>query len=172
MLSIILRIHFAIWNYTGILMWRLNGSASLRQVTKLQAFYGTRNLTATFSGAYQWSLSHQMNLFVLHNIPLYFLEFHLNSTRTSHLYLYLSSESFFQFSLPKRSYIKVTHICQTRPRRDILVSIASIGRSSRAEVAALVSFSIHMPKLYKRTKWPVCLKVLPILRYSQWSHIS
>jgi hypothetical protein len=49
------------------------------------------------------------------------------------------------------------------------MSLAYIGMSSRGEVAALVSFSIHVSKLYKHTKWPVPLKIIPSLRSMQWS---
>jgi hypothetical protein len=41
------------------------------------------------------------------------------------------------------------------------MSFAYIGTSGRREVAALVSFSIHMSKVYKRTKMPMSLKTFP-----------
>jgi hypothetical protein len=49
-----------------------------------------------------------------------------------------------------------------RPARDISMSLAYIGTWGRGEVAALVSFSIHMSKLHKRTKWPVWLKLFQV----------
>jgi hypothetical protein len=41
-------------------------------------------------------------------------------------------------------------------QRYISMSLAYIGKSGKAEVAVQVLlFSIHVIKLYKRTKWPV-----------------
>jgi hypothetical protein len=34
------------------------------------------------------------------------------------------------------------------------------------------SFSIHVSKLYKQTKWPVLLKIISSLRFVQRSHFS
>jgi hypothetical protein len=55
-----------------------------------------------------------------------------------------------------QSNIKSTSVRHIWPERDISMSLAYIGTSGREEVAALVSLlSIHVSKLYKRTKWPV-----------------
>jgi hypothetical protein len=60
-------------------------------------------------------------------------------------------------------YLSVCYICA---ERDISMSLEYIGTSGRGEV----SFSIHVSKLYKRTKWPVWLKIIPSLRSTRWSH--
>lgn len=49
--------------------------------------------------------------------------------------------------------LKVTGVFYIWPACDVLMSLACINMSGRGEVAKLVSFSIHMSKLYKRTKW-------------------
>jgi hypothetical protein len=67
----------------------------------------------------------------------------------------------------RRSNINGTSVSYTWPACDISMSLAYIGMSS-SEVAALVSFSIHMSQLYKQTKWPMWLKIIPSLGSARW----
>jgi hypothetical protein len=63
---------------------------------------------------------------------------------------------FKRFKIQGQSNIKGTSVCYIWPAHNISMSLAYIDTSGRGKVAALVSlFSIHVSKLYKRTKWPV-----------------
>jgi hypothetical protein len=54
---------------------------------------------------------------------------------------------------------------------DISMSLKYTGMSRREEVATLVSsFSIQVSKLYKQTKWPMWLEIIPSLRSAFGKH--
>jgi hypothetical protein len=50
-----------------------------------------------------------------------------------------------------------------------MADVTYSGKSGSGEVAALVSFCVHVSKLYSRTKWPVWLKVIPNYSSALWS---
>jgi hypothetical protein len=68
------------------------------------------------------------------------------------------------YYLRRRSDIKGTSVYY------ISMSLECIGISGSGEAAALVSlFSTHVSKLQRRTKWPVCLEIIPSLGSARWS---